>query len=136
MTSDTGDYRLEGSLTGPDGAGNLTQPFLGNSGQIALDPKNWRAGRIEKPGQPAEYGAASGDAFVFDVTRATAGREINFQAAPADTQSTANSAGAGSLWITTLARNLSNTAHTLELISTGHGEVTIEALYIYQPPEK
>ena len=28
MTSDVGDYRIDGSVTGPDGAGNVGRPFL------------------------------------------------------------------------------------------------------------
>jgi hypothetical protein len=35
-----------------------------------------------------------------------------------------------------LVRNLPNRQHTVELITTGDGEIAIEALYVYQPPEK
>ena len=95
MTSDAGDYRLEGSVTGPDGEGNLARPFRSRSGQIGIDPKFWREGRNEihgrpvvqrdgKPvvefgtmavpvvyenGQPVAYGDVKGDTFTFDVYR-------------------------------------------------------------------
>ena len=123
MTSDTGDYRVAGSITGPDGAGNLAQPFLSQSGQIGLDPKFWRAGRVEKKGQPVEYGVASGDTFTFDVYHSAVG-ELSFQADQA------------APLVEPLARNLPNRQHTLELITTGNGEVEIEGLYVFEPPEK
>jgi hypothetical protein len=122
MTSDTGDYRVEGSVTGPDGTGNLAQAFVSLSGQISLDPKFWRAGRIGKQGQPVEYGVATGDAFSFDVYRCALG-ELSFKAdQPAPL-------------VEPLVRNLPNRQHTLELITTGNGTVVIEGLYVFEPPE-
>jgi hypothetical protein len=123
MTSDTGDYRIDGSVTGADGAGNLAQPFVSQSGQIGIDPKFWRQGRVEKKGEPAEYGVAKGDTFIFDVFRG-ATREVNFQASQS------------APLVEPLVRNLPNRQHTLELITTGDGEVTIEGLYVFEPPEK
>jgi len=123
MTSDTGDYRLEGSVTGPDGTGNLAQPFLSHSGQIAVDPKFWRQGRVERKDQPVEYGVATGDSFTFDVFRSAVG-EVDFKA------------GQPAPMVEPLVRNLPNRQHTLELITTGDGEVTIEGLYVFEPPEK
>ena len=123
MTSDAGDYRLEGSVAGQDGTGNLAQPFRSQSGQIGLAPKFWRQGRVEKKDQSVEYGVASGDAFTFDVYRSAVG-EVSFKADQP-----------GPL-VEPLVRNLSNQQHTLELITTGHGEVVIEGLYVFEPPEK
>jgi hypothetical protein len=123
MTSDVGDYRLEGSLAGFDGAGNLAQPFRGRSGQIGIDPKFWRQGRVEKKDQPVEYGVASGDYFTFDVFRGAAGA-LSFKA------------DQPSSLIEPLVRNLPNDRHTIELITNGDGEVAIEYLYVYQPAEK
>ncbi len=79
MTSDTGDYRLEGGVTGADGTGNLAQMFTSPSGQIGIDPKFWRAGRVEKKDQPVEYGVSAGDSFRFDVFRSAIG-ELSFKA--------------------------------------------------------
>jgi hypothetical protein len=122
MTSDTGDYRLDGSTTGLDGRGNLAQPFLSLSGQIGLDPKFWRQGRVEKKDQPVEYGVATGDTFTFDVYRSAVG-ELSFKAdQPAPLAEP-------------LVRNLPNQPHQLELTVTGDGEVMLESLYVFQPPE-
>jgi hypothetical protein len=123
MTSDTGDYEIAGSVTGADGTGNLAQPFRSLSGQIGIDPKFWRAGRVEKPGQPVEYGVAKGDSFSFDVFRGVA-EALNF-----------NDAQAGDFHAPAV-RNLPNGKHILELVTTGDGEVLIESFYVYQPPEQ
>jgi hypothetical protein len=123
MTSDVGDFRVEGAVTGPDGTGNLAQPFLSHSGQIGLDPKSWRESRVEKKGQPVDYGVATGDTFTFDVFRSAVG-ELSFKSdRPAPL-------------VEPVVRNLPNRRHTLELITTGTGDVTIEGLYVFEPPEK
>ena len=123
MTSDVGDYRIGGSVTGPDGTGNLAKPFVSHSGQIGLNPNFWRAGRVERKGQPVEYSVATGDSFTFDVSRAAVG-ELSFSAdKPASLTEP-------------LVRNLPNRQHTLELITMGNGEVAIDGLYVFQPPER
>lgn len=121
MTSDRGDYRLEGSVTGVDGDGNVARPFLSHSGQIAIDPKLWRHARIEKKDGPVVYGNGTGDTFAFDVYRSSAGT-VNFRSEQPEAL------------CQPLARNLSNGPHTLELVSAGDGAVCIEALYVFQPP--
>jgi hypothetical protein len=149
MTSNVGDYLLEGSVTGPDGEGNLARPFLSRSGQIGIDPKFWREGRVPiqgrpvvqrngKPvvefgatpvpvvyenGKPVAYGDVCGDTFRFDVYRA-ARAAISFRGEqPAPLAEAA-------------AWNLANGEHTLEIVAAGDGEVNIDGLYVFQPPEK
>ncbi len=123
MTSNTGDYDIAGSVTGPDGVGNLATPFQSRSGQIGIDPKFWRAGRVEKKDQPVEYGVAKGDYFTFDVFRAATG-ELSFKGERTET------------FRAPLARNLPNRRHTLEILTSGDGDVVIDYLYLYQPPEQ
>jgi hypothetical protein len=149
MTSDVGDYRLQGSVTGPDGEGNLARPFHSRSGQIGIDPRFWREGRVEihgrpvvqrhgKPvvdfgvtavpvvyenGQPVAYGDVQGDTFTFDVYRCARGT-LSFRGAKP-----------GPL-AEPLVRSLPNGEHTLEIVAAGDGLVTIEGLYVFQPPEK
>jgi hypothetical protein len=122
MTSDTGDYRLEGSVTGLDGSGNLAKPFTSKSGQISIPPRFWRAGRLEKDGK-VEYGNVSGETFVFDVFRSAVGEQSFKSEKPGQLAEP-------------LVRNLSNGPHTIELITTGNGEVAIDGLYVFQPPGK
>jgi len=123
MTSNVGDFRVEGSVAGPDGTGNLAEPFISRSRQIGLNPKLWRAGRIERKGEPVDYAVATGDAFSFDVSRAASG-QLSFKADQP-------------IYLAEpLVRNLPNRQHTVELITMGDGEVTIDGLYVFQPPEK
>ena len=69
MTSDTGDYRLEGTVTGFDGSGNSTRPFGSRSGQIAIDPALWRHNSDLLPDGKVVHGNRAGDKFVFNVVR-------------------------------------------------------------------
>jgi len=123
MTSDTGDYRLTGSVTGPDGEGNVAQAFVSRSGQIGIDPKLWRHARTERKDSPVVYGNGTGDTFTFDVYR-TAEDTISFRADAAEPL------------CQPLVQNLTNGPHTLEIISAGDGDVVIEALYAFEPPIK
>jgi hypothetical protein len=122
MIDDAGNYRLEGSVTGCDGQGNAGQPFLSDSGQIGIDPKLWRNGRIVKQGRFVAYGNGRGDRFTFEVYRCARG-ELSFRA-----ERPAPLAEA-------LVENLPNRQHTLEIVTTGGGAVAIEGLYVYEPPE-
>jgi len=122
MTSDVGDYRIVGSVTGLDGEGNVAQPFLSKSGQIAIDPKLWRNNKVEKDGKTL-YGTMTGDTFNFNVFRRATGK-VEFQA------------GKPEPFSEPLVQNLPNTEHTLEIVTSGDGEVNIDGLYVFQPPEK
>jgi hypothetical protein len=120
MTSDSGNYRIEGSATGFDGEGSLDQPFISHSGQIGIDPALWRSGRIEQKGSPVIYGNRKDDRFTFDVYRSCVGK-ITFRGEPSEQ------------FYQPLAQNLVNGRHVLELVPAGDGEVSIEAFYVYQP---
>jgi hypothetical protein len=123
MTSDTGDFRLDGSVTGADGTGNLATPFVSTSKQISLDPRFWRQGKVEKKGQPVEYGVKSGDKYTFDVFHSATAR-VSFRSEHP------------TRLVEPLARNLPNTQHTVEVIANGDGEVAIDGFYVFEPPEK
>lgn len=111
MTSDTGDYQLTGSVTGPDGQGNAFKPFTSTSGQISIEPELWRRAERNR----------TGDRFTWDVKRAGVA-EVSFQGA------------ANEAFVVRLAQSLPNQTHTLELTSTG--EVTVEAFDVFEPPGK
>ena len=121
MTSDAGDYRLEGTVTGLDGTGNSTRSFLSRSGQIAIDPALWRHNRDVLPGGKVVYGNRAGDRFGFDVVR-TAGSEVRFHA---DSRRE---------FFVPLVRNLPNGLHTLEIVASGDGEAIVDGFYIAEPP--
>lgn len=111
MTSDTGDYQLSGSVTGPDGQGNAFKPFTSISGQISIEPDLWRRAERNR----------TGDRFTWEVKRAGVA-EVSFQGTANET------------FVVRLAQSLSNQEHTLELTPTG--EVSIEAFDVFEPPGK
>ncbi|HEY3899991.1 MAG TPA: SGNH/GDSL hydrolase family protein [Chthoniobacter sp.] len=127
MTSDKGDYELVGSVTGPDGNGNVTRSFTSTSGQIGIQPIDWRNGVLKpKAGEehlPPQFGNVTGDRFDFDVSRSTIGT-VHFAGAEASSFSEP------------LVENLSNQEHTLELIAVGDGPVEVDGLYVFQPMER
>jgi hypothetical protein len=114
MTSNQGDYRLVGSVTGTDGAGNAFEPFTSASGQIVIDPAFWRAAETNR----------TGDTFTFDVYRPTTA-EVDF-APPAGEQP--------AKFRLALAANLANGRHVLKLMAAGDGPVVVEALDVFEPP--
>ncbi|MDZ4402770.1 SGNH/GDSL hydrolase family protein [Prosthecobacter sp.] len=111
MTSDTGDYDLTGSVTGPDGKGNAFKPFTSTSGQILVEPELWRRAERNR----------TGDRFIWDVRRACVG-EISFKGAASET------------FVVRLAQSLPNTKHTLKLVPTGEG--SIAGFDVFEPPMK
>ncbi len=121
MTSDSGDYRLEGTVTGFDGTGNSTRPFQSRSGQINIDPALWRHNRYILPGGKVVYGNRAGDRFDFNIVR-TVVPEIRFHA------------NAKREFSFPLVRNLPNGPHTVEIVASGDGEVIIDGFYIAEPP--
>lgn len=121
MTSESGDFKIEGSVTGPDGEGKSDQPFTSKSGQVRIDLALWRHNkRGDKDGR-ADYNNRAGDAFSFDVYRSATG-EIGFAA---------EQEGA---FAAPLAQNLPNGPHVVEIEAAGDGEVAVEGFYVFQPP--
>jgi len=112
MTSDTGDYELVGSVTGPDGTGNAKKPFTSKSGQIVMEPEFWR--------QPESN--RTGDKWTFEVSRSTVGR-VDFK-------------GERAKFRLTLVQGLPNGPHTVKLVADGAGPVAIDAFDVFEPPMK
>ncbi|MDF1660035.1 MAG: SGNH/GDSL hydrolase family protein [Verrucomicrobiales bacterium] len=113
MTSDEGDYRIEGSVTGVDGEGNAFEAFKSNSGQIEIDPYLWRRAERNR----------TGDFFTFEVKRAVL-NEISFEGAE------------GEEFVVRLAQLLLNEEHTLELVPIKNGSADIDFLQVFEPPLK
>jgi hypothetical protein len=113
VTSDTGDFTLEGSVTGADGVGNAFKPFTSKSGQIIIEPDQWRRAERNR----------TGDTFTFEVQRAGVGT-VNFHGA------------AGERLVVRLAQMLPQGEHRLELVPQGDGEVRVDALQTFIPPLK
>ena len=94
-----------------DGKGNAFKPFTSTSGQIMIDPDLWRRAERNR----------TGDRFTFEVHRCVLD-EISFKGE------------ADQRFVTRLAQVLPNREHTLELVPTQPGEVSIERLDVFEPP--
>lgn len=121
MSSDTGDYKLEGTVTGFDGKGNANTAFTSDSGQILIDPALWRhTGPHPRTGE-VRYGNRAGDTFQFDVYRCSIGN-ISFQSSePTDFHQP-------------LVQDLPNGRHAVEIVTADDREVAIDRFYVYEPP--
>jgi hypothetical protein len=116
MTSDKGDFKLEGSVTGSDGEGNNLKPFTSSSGQIILDPQFWRRAQDRK----GNFKNKTGDVWTFEVYRAAVG-EVNFKGE------------SGAKFREKLVQNLPNGKHVLEMVADGDGVIVVEAFDVFEP---
>ena len=117
MTSDTGDYRLEGSVTGIDGEGNNQQPFASRSGQIAIDPELWRRSKDRK----GNFCNRVGDTYTFEVVRCAVG-EVSLEG---DREAQLRHK---------LVQDLPKGDHVLEIVANGDGVVVVEGFDVFEPP--
>ncbi|MEM6916401.1 MAG: hypothetical protein AAF491_07520 [Verrucomicrobiota bacterium] len=113
MTSDDGDYRIEGSVTGADGEGNAFEMFTSDSGQIIIDPYLWRRAERNK----------EGDFFDFEIHRSIV-EEVSF------------AGEAGEPFVVRLAQVLLNGPHEVTLVPLKVGSADIDHFRVYEPPLK
>lgn len=112
MLDNKGNYSLLGSITGFDGNGNSNTLFTSNSGQIIIDPSLWRSNKAN----------VQGDYWTFKVTTSAIGM-VDFNTITQSPQ----------LFSLTLAQNLSNEEHLLELIQEGEGDILVNSFYVFTP---
>jgi hypothetical protein len=106
-------YEVQGSLTGPDGAGSNAAPFLSNSGRVKIDPAAFfRNGKI-----PATHTIRWQVLPMF----------LDSWTPPKITDPTRDHA-------LTLAQGFPNGPHQLELISVSGKSIPLRGLRIYRPP--
>lgn len=112
-------FTLEGSVTGPDGAGTADEKFVSDSGRVVIEPEDW--------------------VFAFDrrVSEKPTpdGWQVTWRVAPlfADEYSTPIVDDPSVQTETILAQGLANGAHTLEIVASGEPP-DIEALRVSRPP--
>ncbi len=109
-------YRVEGSVTGPDGEGSNDAPFTSKSGRVKVKP---------------EYFFNS-----FGNSRPTVGYAITWKAVPthADAFTPPQVEDPAREYAVTLAQGIPNTKHTLVLTAEPGKSVPLRALRVYQPP--
>lgn len=112
-------FDLAGSLTGPDGSGTQAGKFVSTSGRILLLPQDFsfaEAISIKKKPLPER----------FDVTWKTCLMGLDTYVAKAVTPGREDRQ--------TLIQGISNSEHTLELVLSGDGPVSLQSLTVHTPP--
>ncbi|MEG4282549.1 SGNH/GDSL hydrolase family protein [Microcoleus sp. A006_D1] len=122
INSDASKFKFDvvGSKTGYDGSGTNDQMFVSNSGRVVIEPKNWwLQNAYESSKKPTPKGF-----------------EIFWQVKPmfVDSYIPPQIADRTREYSTTLAQNLSNSKHILEIIPEANGKVPIQAIRVYRPP--
>jgi hypothetical protein len=113
-------FDVVGSKTGYDGSGTNDKMFVSNSGRVVIEPKNWWLK----------------NSYEYSKTPTPKGFEISWQVRPmfVDSYVPPKIADSSREYPTTLAQNLSNSKHTLEIVPETDGKVPIQAIRVYRPP--
>jgi hypothetical protein len=122
INSDASKFKFDvvGSKTGYDGSGTNDKMFVSNSGRVVIEPKNWWLK----------------NSYEYSKTATPKGFEISWQVRPmfVDSYVPPKIADSSREYPTTLAQNLSNSKHTLEIVPETDGKVPIQAIRVYRPP--
>lgn len=122
INSDASKFKFDvtGSRTGYDGSGTNDKLFVSNSGRVAIEPRNWWLK----------------NSYEYSKQLTPQGFEINWQVKPmfVDSYVPPKIADTTREYPTTLAQNLSNSKHILEIIPDANGTVAIQAIRVYRPP--
>ena len=114
-------YEVIGSVTGRDGTGKNDAPFVSKSGRIRLEPVDLAPFYNSKSKTDAMIGFEIKWTVVanfLDAWKPVEGKD------PAVENSYV------------LAQGLTNTTHTLEIVSNGDGDIAVKAITVYTPPLK
>ncbi|MGL5061233.1 MAG: SGNH/GDSL hydrolase family protein [Microcoleus sp.] len=124
INSDASKFKFDviGSKTGYDGSGTNEELFVSNSGRVVIEPRNWWLK----------------NSYDYSKQLTPKGFKINWQVKPmfVDDYVPPTIADRTREYLTTLAQNLSNSKHILEIIPEANGTVPIQAIRVYRPPYK
>ena len=122
INQDASQFKFEvvGSKTGFDGSGVSDRKFVSNSGRVVIEPTNWWLK----------------NAYDYSHQLTPKGFEIKWQVKPmfVDVYTTPKIEDSSKEYFSTLAQNLSNSKHTLEIIPIQNSLVPIQAIRVYRPP--
>jgi hypothetical protein len=124
INNDASQFKFDvfGSKTGFDGSGVSDRKFVSNSGRVVIEPSNWwLKSAYELSGKPTPEG--------FQIKWQVKPMFVDEYVAPRIEDSSRE-------YFTTLAQNLSNSKHTIEIISDKNQVVPVDAFRVYQPPLK
>lgn len=115
-------FTLEGSVTGPDGSGVSTEPFVSKSGRVVIEPADWSL----------DFG------FNHTKTPLPAGFTVRWKVVPlyADVyRAPANAADPAREYPVTVAQGLPGRKHTLEVVAPkGTEPPALATVRVYRPP--
>ncbi len=113
-------FHVEGSKTGPDGSGRSTERFVSNSGRVVIDPQMWHLERDYK----------------FKGKAAKPGFTVTWSVKPlfTDRYDPVKVEDKAKEYAVTLAQNLPNGEHTLELTVVGTAMPRVKTIRSYRPP--
>jgi hypothetical protein len=116
------NFDVFGSKTGYDGSGTNDQLFVSNSGRVVIEPRNWwLQNSYEYSKQPTPKG--------FEIKWQVKPMFVDSYVPPQIADSTRE-------YYTTLAQNLSNSKHILEIVPEANGKVPIQTIRVYRPAYK
>lgn len=122
INEDASKFKFEvfGSKTGFDGSGNNEEKFVSNSGRVVIEPKDWwLKNSQEHTKQPIPKN--------FEIKWSVKPLFVDSYIPPKIDDPTREDA-------TTLAHNLSNSKHTLEILSNTNQSLPIQEIRVYKPP--
>jgi hypothetical protein len=122
INSDGSKFKFEvrGSKTGFDGSGSSDRKFVSNSGRVVIEPENWwLKNSYDYSHKPTPQG--------FEIKWQVLPMFVDEYVAPKVEDPTKE-------YFTTLAQNLSNSKHKLEIIPDKNGILPIQAIRVYRPP--
>ena len=122
INGDASKFKFDviGSKTGYDGSGTNEQLFVSNSGRVVIEPKNWW---LKNSYDYSKQLTPKG----FEITWQVRSMFVDSYVSPQITDSSRE-------YSTTLAQNLSNSKHVLEIIPETNGKFPIKAIRVYRPP--
>ncbi|OGV73409.1 MAG: hypothetical protein A3K19_10920 [Lentisphaerae bacterium RIFOXYB12_FULL_65_16] len=119
---DTGflKFSVTGGKTGPDGAGNTTEPFVSNSKRVVIDPNDFGFAAAEK----------------YTKTKCPVGFEVKWEVVPmfVDTYEPPPKFDPTRTNNMRVVQLIDNGPHTLEIIPNGNGPVPIKEIIAHEPP--
>ena len=115
-------FEVEGSITGPDGTGFSTEPFVSKSGRVAIDPGEWGVKR----------------AYDLRHQRTPNGFEVRWRVIPmfVDTYRSPRIADPSKEYAITVVQGLPNARHTLELVARDKTIPPVHSIRVYRPPNE
>jgi hypothetical protein len=113
-------FEVIGSVTGPDGEGVSTERFVSRSGRVVIEPGDWATARAHDLSHKATPQG-------FEVTWSVLPLFLDVYREDRLEDRTRELAS-------TLALGLSNSRHTLELVSLGPSQPMLRTIRVYRPP--